>query len=476
MRRSFAVRLAAAFAGVGIAAAAVTAIFVNLLFASRFTSYLESQQHQTQRELVASLTVSYRRSGGWDLADLRSLENLALTGGGSMRLLDAAGRSVWNPSAGPAGRIASIHRAMMGNPSLGPRTRLPIVIDGSLVGTAVVRQPTLGILPQDVAFRSSVNRTLLLGGFVAAIVAVALGFVLARRATAPARELTRAARALASGDRAERVDFHAKDELGDMAMAFNAMADTIEREDELRRSFGAEVAHELRTPLAILQTQVEGMQDGVVAGDEAALESLHEETLRLSRLVADLETLASADAAGFSLRKQEVSLRTLLEDAATEFHGPFSEEGVGLVTSLGDGNAHVDVDPTRIRQVVSNLLSNALKFTPSGGEVRLSSHTRANEAVIRVSDTGLGIPPAEIPHVFDRFFRGSGVRAGGSGIGLAVARELVLAHDGSIEVESTVGVGTTFMIRLPATSSGRTVFTAASRRDAILAVKGGEER
>jgi signal transduction histidine kinase len=472
MRRSFAVRLAAAFAGVGIAAAAVTAILVNVLFGSRFTSYLEGEQQQVQQELVRSLADSYRRSGGWDVVDLRSLESLALADGGTMRLLDASEDVVWDPSAGPAGRMASVHRAMMGNPPLGPTTELRVLVNGSLVGTAVVRVPLVGVLPQDVAFRSSVNRTLLLGGLAAAIVALSLGFVLARRATAPARELTRAARALAGGDHSKRVDFDAKDELGEMARAFNAMADTIEKEDELRRSFSSEVAHELRTPLAILLTQIEGMQDGVVAADGEALESLHEETLRLSRLVADLETLASAEAAGFSLQKQDVSLRLLLEDVATEFGGLFAADDVTLTTALED--ADVDVDPTRIRQVVFNLLSNALKFTPSGGRVHLSSETNGSEAVIRVSDTGLGIPSAELPHVFDRFFRGRAVRAGGSGIGLAVARELVLAHDGSIEVAGTVGRGTTFTVRLPVASRPRSVFTGASRAGPMLTLEGGE--
>lgn len=474
MRRSFAVRLAAAFAGVGIAAAAITAILVNVLFGSRFTGYLEGQQRQVQRELVGALVDAYQSAGGWDTERLRSLDGLALTEGGTMRLLDAAGATVWNPSAGPAGRMASIHRAMMGNPPLGPPTELPIRVDDVVVGTAIVRVPVVGVLPEDVAFRSSVNRTLLFGGLAAAIVALSLGFVLARRATAPARELTRAARALASGDHAERVDFDAKDELGEMARAFNAMADTIEKEDELRRSFASEVAHELRTPLAILQTQVEGMQDGVVAADDAALESLHEETLRLSRLVADLETLASAEAAGFSLRKQEVHLGALLQDIATEFRGAYTAEDVALETSVDD--AIVDVDPMRMRQVVSNLLSNALKFTPPGGSVRIGSEVRPGEVRIRVSDSGHGITEEDLPRVFDRFFRGHGVRAGGSGIGLAVARELVLAHNGTIDVASTVGRGTVFTVRLPIAWGPRSVLTGPSRTESMLTLEGGDGR
>lgn len=163
---------------------------------------------------------------------------------------------------------------MMGGGPLGSPERLPIEVDGTVVGTAIVRFPEAGLLPQDVAFRSSVNRSLLLGGIVAGLAALALGVVLARRSTAPARELTRAARALAAGDRARRVRYEAGDEFGDMAAAFDAMADTIEEEDRLRRDFASEVAHELRTPLTILRTQVEGLQDGVIEPTSPALASL----------------------------------------------------------------------------------------------------------------------------------------------------------------------------------------------------------
>src|SRR3990170_7837710 len=235
-----------------------------------------------------------------------------------------------------------------------------------------------------------------------------------------------------------------------MARAFNSMADTIEEEDRLRRAFAADVAHELRTPLTILRTQIEGIQDGVIEPTSPALASLHEETLRLSRLVADLETLASADAAGFTLVRQPIELLPLLSGAAQDLAGPCEAAGVSLRTHLAD--VRLQADATRIRQVVANLLSNALKFTPSGGEVDLTLQAEVGRAMIRVSDTGPGIPPDEIAHVFDRFFRGRGVRAGGSGIGLTVARELVRAHGGDIQVTSDPGQGATFAVTLPMAS------------------------
>ncbi|MFB3739647.1 MAG: sensor histidine kinase [Candidatus Velamenicoccus archaeovorus] len=473
MRRSYALRLAAAFAGVGIAAAAVTAILVNLAFGTRFTSYLEDQQRARQEQLVADLARSYQANGGWDVTDLRSLRSLALMDGGTMLLLDTGGRVVWNAAAGAGGQMAAMHRRMMGSGPLGAERRLPVNVDGTAVGTAVIRLPRVGLLPQDTAFRASVNRLLLLGGVAAGTVALLLGLVLARRATAPARALTRAATALAAGDRSQRVDHEGDDELGEMARAFNSMADTIEEEDRLRRAFSADVAHELRTPLTILRTQIEGLQDGVVEPSSASLVSLHEETLRLQRLVADLETLASAEAAGFSLDRRPVDLRELVEDAAREFAGPAMAAGVRLTVELEDVLA--DADGTRIRQVVANLLSNALKFTPSGGAVRLSLGARDGHAEIVVADTGPGIPPDELPLVFDRFFRGRGARAGGSGIGLTVARELVEAHGGSIAVDSRPGAGTTFRVRLPGAASGsRGVFTAPSHAPATVGSTKGE--
>lgn len=471
MRRSFALRLAAAFAGVGLAAAALTAILVNLAFGTRFERYLEEQRQVRQEQLVAALQDSYVRMGGWNPADLASLAALVLMDGGTLRLEDAEGRTVWEPAAGAGSAMARMHRQMMGGGPLGPERRLPIEVDGSVVGTAVVRLPEPGVLPQDEAFRASVNRLLLAGGIAAGILALGLGVVLARRATVPARELTRAARALAAGDRSRRVTFEGTDEFGEMAQAFNRMADMIEEEDRLRRVFAADVAHELRTPLAILRSEIEALQDGVKEPDRKALASLHEETLRLGRLVADLEALASAEAAGFSLERRPTDLRRVLEGALEEFAGPFDAAGVRLGSELEDAVA--EVDPVRIRQVVTNLLSNALKFTPAGGTVRVELRRRGAEAILRVSDTGPGIPSDELPHVFERFFRGRGARAGGSGIGLTVARELVLAHGGEIAVESEPGRGTTFTVRLPVALPGSAAAVAGRPRSRAEVGAGG---
>ncbi len=198
----------------------------------------------------------------------------------------------------------------------------------------------------------------------------------------------------------------------------------------------------------MLRTQVEALQDGVVPPTPGTLSSLQDEVLRLSRLVADLEAMASADAATFSLQFEMVALRPLLESVAREMSGVFADQEVRLELGL-DEDVQLEADEARLRQVVSNLLSNAAKFTPTGGLVRLDLEQDGRWAVIRVRDTGPGIPADERDLVFDRFFRGRHARAGGSGIGLAVVRRLVTAHGGDVQVDADTGHGSTFTVRLP---------------------------
>jgi two-component system sensor histidine kinase BaeS len=330
---------------------------------------------------------------------------------------------------------------------LGPVQRIPIQVDGRLVGTALVQLPQPTALPAAMAFRAQVIRLLLGGGAVGALGSLALGLILARRATRPVRQVTGAARALATGDRAVRLDASRADEFGELSRAFNNMADAVQSQEQLRKSFAAEVAHELRTPLTILRSEVEGLQVGVLAPTAEALGSLEEEVGRMTRLVADLQVLSAADAAGFSLDRAPTDLQALAKETAEQFAGLFAGAEILLETHLGPVTALVDRG--RITQVLANLLSNALKFTPARGQVRLELWDDGDQAVLQVSDSGPGIAAEELPHVFDRFWRGSRGRASGTGIGLTVVRELVAAHDGTVQVASQPGQGASFTVRLP---------------------------
>jgi two-component system, OmpR family, sensor histidine kinase BaeS len=449
MRRSFAIRLAAAFAAVGAAGAALTALVVNLAFGGLFGGYVNQHQQASQQEIMSSLAGAYARSGSWQSADLDGLAPSLRMSGAEVRVEDVGGATVWDLASSSAGGMTGgmMRGSMVNRSSLGPPQRLPVVVGGSVVGTAVIQLPSAGSLPADLGFRNSVNRLLLLVGVGAGLLAALLGVLLARRATAPVRDLTRAARGLAEGDRDQRVEHRSDDEFGAMAQAFNSMADSIDEEDRLRRTFAADVAHELRTPLMILSSQLEAMEDGVMERGPEAIASLQEETQRLTRLVSDLEVLASADAAQFSLERRPIDLASEVRDVVAEFTPLSDQSSVHLETSVEQ--APVFADPARLRQVVANLLSNALKLTPAGGTVRLGVHPNAGQGILEVRDSGPGISEAEMGQVFERFFRGQGSRAGGSGIGLTVVRELVQAHGGTVTAANQPGGGAVFTVKIP---------------------------
>ncbi|HEY6015139.1 MAG TPA: ATP-binding protein, partial [Gaiellaceae bacterium] len=253
---------------------------------------------------------------------------------------------------------------------------------------------------------------------------------------------------LGRGDRSARANLRAPAELGRLAAAVDTMAATLEREDELRRALTADVAHELRTPVTILTAQCEAILDGVAQPSTEQVGSLYEEVLRLGRVIEDLETLASAEAAGLRLERAPVDLAGLVEETTGLLAPQFEAAEVGLAARLEP--ATVSGDRLRLAQVVRNLLTNALKFTPAGGRVEIAVARHDGVVELAVSDTGVGIPADELPHVFERFWRGSNGRiTAGSGVGLAVVDQLVRAHGGSVTAASEAGHGAVFTVELP---------------------------
>lgn len=450
MRRSYAFRLAATFSVVGAAAAVLTALAVNLAVSGLLQGYFQQRQSAQREDVLSALAASYRAHGTWDQADLDAVGVSVAMSGGTLSVEDASGRVVWQSSASETGGMQGMMQSgggMMGQAALGPEERLPVIVNGDRVGTAILRLPQAGLAAPDSSFRDAVNRTLLLTGAFVAALAVLIGVLLARRATVPVRRLTAAAEAWGRGERDRRVRYAAGDEFGAMAASFDRMADSLEDQERLRRVFAGEVAHELRTPLMILRGQVEAMQDGVMERDDAGLASMHEEVDRLGRMVADLEVLASADAARFTLRVAPLDLAELAAGVVAEFRPHFTERALRL--EVPPGPLVVDGDATRLRQVLGNLLSNALRFTPEGGSVLVHISAGGSTAVVEVSDSGPGIPGDELPHVFDRFFRGRHAGEAGSGIGLAVVDELVRAHGGSVSAGNLPGGGAVFTVILP---------------------------
>ena len=299
---------------------------------------------------------------------------------------------------------------------------------------------------------SSLGRYFLLGGILAVGVSILLTALLSRRILAPVRALTQAARRFGKGDLSSRVEYEGKDELGELAASFNSMASNLENLEKQRRIMVADIAHELRTPLSNLRGYLEAIADGVIQPDEANIRSLSEEANHLSRLVNELQELSLADAGALKLDIQPFDIAALLTDAVMAMQPAALSHHLTLSADIPEDLPEIPIDPYRIRQVITNLLNNAVTHTPADGLVTVTASLSQKSVIISVSDTGEGIPEEDIPYIFERFYRVDKSRnrtTGGTGLGLTIAKRLIEAHGGSISVASTFGKGTVFTVKLP---------------------------
>jgi two-component system sensor histidine kinase BaeS len=324
----------------------------------------------------------------------------------------------------------------------------PVVVAGQRVGAVELRFPAQAP-PAASGVRDALFRTVAAGAVLGVGVALGVAILIARRITRPVDELTVAARRLGRGDRDARVGSGGGfAELAELGATFDRMAAALQREDELRRALVSDVAHELRTPVTILQASCEELADGLAEPTPARLTSLHQEVLRLGRVVEDLELLAAAEAAELRLDQQPVDLAAVAGEVLDLLQPRATQAGVTLRGELRA--AMVSGDPQRLHQITANLVANAVKYTPPGGTVTVTVDHAGGSVRLVVTDTGPGIEPEELPHLFDRFWRGrAAIGTPGSGIGLTVVAELVRAHGGRLEVTSTPGTGTAFTVCLP---------------------------
>lgn len=301
-----------------------------------------------------------------------------------------------------------------------------------------------------------VDRYLLWAGIGAAVLGTALVWALSRRALAPLQGLGATARRLGRGDLSQRAATAGPTEVRQLAHSFNAMAVQLEEAERHRRHLTADIAHELRTPMSNIQGYLEAIKDGLFQPTPETIGTLHEQALLLSRLVEDLGLLARADAGDLPLRRSRIRVDELLLSVVDAQLPRAEAKKVALSLETDPSLPRLDLDATRMAQVVGNLLDNAITHTPEGGRVTVSAHANADAVIVTVADTGSGIAPEDLPRLFDRFYRADPSRArrtGGTGLGLTIARRIVEAHGGSITAESAVGQGSWFMVSLPTDQS-----------------------
>ena len=299
---------------------------------------------------------------------------------------------------------------------------------------------------------NGIGRFFVLGGLLAVLAALVLTGILSRVILAPIRALTTAARKFGKGDFSHRVDCDNRTEIGELAASFNNMAENLENTEMQRRHMVADIAHELRTPLTNLRGYLEAISDGLVKPDEATIHSLSEEADTLSRLVADLQELSMADAGALKLIFDAVDAKEIVSDSVYGIQPKAASRSIELAVDFPDELPTVKADPYRLRQILNNLINNAVEHTPAHGTINVCANVRDNFMIFSVEDTGEGIPAEDLPRIFDRFYRVDKSRTrstGGSGLGLTITKRLVEAHGGVIDVVSKPGQGTTFTFSIP---------------------------
>lgn len=468
-------KLTAAFLLVAAAGIIIVSLLANFATTAGFRRYLNQDLADQWADLRLQLERHYEREGSWE--GVEPLLSAAAPAAGAEAGGGAGGQGVGagqGQGAGPgqgagagqggtnvalwdgAGELVAAAGGRRNLPA-GPQdadVSLPLIVAGEQVGTLTVRQPGRGAGEQ---FLAGVNNAILWGGLAAVLLALLLGAFLARRLTLPLRRLTEATHRVAQGQLGRQVSTDARGEIGELSDSFNQMSAALAASEQQRRQMLADVAHELRTPLSISRGHIEAMLDGVFEMTPDNLALVHEETLLLGRLVDDLRTLSLAEAGQLSLERAPLNLNELSMQAVAAFEPLAEAEGIGLKAELPDLAPLMSADPNRIRQVLGNLLSNALRHVKEAGNtdprVVLSVSAHGDEAWLAVSDNGPGLSPEARQHVFDRFWRADGARSrdqGGSGLGLAICRAIVEAHGGRIWVEGSPGAGSTFIVSLPA--------------------------
>ena len=446
--RSLALKLTLAFLLVSLTVVALVAVFAGRSTATEFDRYV---WEQARRKFIADVSAYYQINRSWrGVAEHLRRQRLALQSDPSDRtslpppflLVDQNGHVVAPVEPYRIGDRVSDAELRQG---------IPVKIEGQVVGIVIPKGKPPARDPGEEQYLARTNQAVLIAALVATGMALVLGIFLARTFTRPLRELTTATRSMAKGELEQQVPVRSQDELGELAASFNQMSADLARANELRRQMTADIAHDLRTPLSVIKGYTEALRDGVLQPAPETFQIIHQEAEQLSRLVEDLRTLSLADAGELTLTRRLVHPRELLERTAAA-HLPRAQQlGIGLQVTAEANAPAVGVDPERMAQVLGNLVSNALRHTPAGGQISLAAAQRGNNVLLTVQDNGVGIAPDKLRRIFTRFYRGDEARQsheGESGLGLAIAKSLVELHGGAISVASTLGEGTTFTIAL----------------------------
>ncbi len=433
----------------------ITAV-ANFTVNRYFSDLAAKQAKQAAQEFAPALATCYEIIGSWDF--------------NGQRCMKLGPRPFMPPQFRHVIVVDTTGEVVFDSRGRGPNNKQPTSVtqrdiergepisaeDGSVIGTVIVR-PNEGQFGADEDyFLSVVRRNIWLAGAITALLALTIGFGLARTLAAPLRSLTAAVHQLAQGERSVQVDDSGNDEIAELSQAFNSMSSELHRSEQVRRQMVADIAHELRTPLSVLQIELESIEDGVSKPTPAVISSLGEEVQQLNHLIEDLRTLSLADAGQLSLNPVELEPQDVVNRAVNRMQLAAREKQLELANDSAEHLDLVHADPSRLQQVLVNLLQNAVRYTPQGGKIRVTARQSAGEVILGIHDTGAGFDPSEAATIFERFYRTDKARAretGGTGLGLAIVKGLVTAMGGRVWATSVPNQGSSFYVALRAIST-----------------------
>ena len=454
-------KMSLAFLLVMMIIVAFAGILANSFLTSQFRTYATDKINQKIDNVVELLSSRYEAWGNdWDISGLEVIGVNTLNDGLLIRLSDQSGAVIWDARVHNDGMCSAILESI----ALRMQTQnssfqggyvektYPLMQGGRQVGSVDIGYYGPYFYTDiDIEYLATLNRLLLMTAFAAIVLSIVLGVLFARQLTRPMTRVIETARSIAAGNTIDRItEKSSTKEISELTESINSLADTLGKQEHIRKQITSDVAHELRTPLTILQSHLEAMIDGTWQADRSRLENCNDEVVRISRLVGDLEKLTQLEQQSLVLDCQELDIAALLQRVVNNFQNDYAQKRVALVLAAEHETIAADAD--KLSQVFINLLSNALKYSNAGGKVTITTRSSADSLSIAINDTGIGISSEDLPNIFERFYRTDKSRArmtGGSGIGLTIAKAIVEAHHGKITVQSEPGRGSEFTVTLP---------------------------
>lgn len=435
-------------------------IISNIYLDKHFKDYIINNQEKKNSEIVNRVGQQYSENKGWDKYSIQSIGIGALENGMIIKVKDNKDAVVWDAMEYNNGMCENMMSQMAKNMhSRYPNwdggyieNRYPIGYQNQVVGEIEIGYyGPFYFTDSDLDFINTLNRVFISVGILSLLLSFLIGTIMSRRISRPIIRVINSAQMISKGYYGDRsCEKSSTKEINQLTNAINDLAQNLESQEGLRRQLTADVAHELRTPLATLQSHMEAMIDGIWEADTDRLKSCHEEIMRLNRLVGDLGKLAKYESENVILNKTEFEFGELIKRIIQNFESEFRSKNIDLLLNISQQNIFADKD--KVIQVVINLVSNALKYTENGGEVRINLTADKDNVEFNIMDSGAGIAKQDLPHIFERFYRADKSRnrmTGGAGIGLTIAKSIVEAHKGSMGVQSELGKGTIFSVSLP---------------------------